>query len=536
GGFRAPPPPNTAGPPAAARRIEELLDNSALPAGDRSGLRYAVLGCGNSQWRTYQAFPKRIEAALADSGARALLPRGEADGNGDFDGAVERWLATFWNALGEQVDAGPGSEPPLGVTLLTGKEARARILPADAQTMTVLRNEELVHDATGLWDFAQESPRGPTRHLVLQLPPGTRYRTGDHLMVYPSNPPERVEAAAGLLGLTSSDVVVLEGNGGRSQHLPLERPVSLAQLFSNFIELQEPITRRQLRRLTAFTPCPHTRGELERLTADTEDASQQYQREIADRRLCLLDLLQQHPAIQLSLQDFLGFCPPLRPRFYSISSSPMTAADTVSLTIGTVDGPAWSGRGRFRGVASTFLAGVQPGDEVIGYVSTPSPAFAPQQDAGKPMILIGPGTGIAPFRGFLEERLAQQQSGLEVAPSLLFFGCRHPEHDWLYRQEMQTWQARGAAKLHLAFSCLEGHPYRYVQDALWAERNAVWEAVQQGATIYVCGDGSHMAPAVRDCLIRIHRDQAGSTLEQASEWLEALMAAGGYRQDVFGPA
>ncbi len=521
--------------PDGARRIEELLDGNGLPGRQCTGLRYAVLGCGNSQWRTYQAFPKRIDAALAEAGAQPVVPRGEADGNGDLDGAVETWLAGLWKALGEQVDHASGGEAPVEVTVLSGRDTRARVLPAEAHAMEVLGNRELVRDPSGLWDFTREAPRGPTRHLELRLPEGVRYRAGDHLMVYPGNPQERVAAAAGLLGLATTDVVVLEDNTGRSQHLPLGRPVSIGQLFGSFIELQEPISRRQLRRLAAFTHCPHTQAELQRLSADTEQGRQAFRTEVADRRLSLLDVLERHPAIQIPLQEFLGLCPALRPRFYSISSSALTSPDTVSLTVGTVEGPAWSGRGHYRGVASSFLAGLQPGDEVIGYVSTPSPTFAPQTDTSTPMILIGPGTGIAPFRGFLEERMAQQETGADVAPSLLFHGCRHPDHDWLYRQEMETWRTRGLVDLHMAYSCVEEHPHRYVQDALWAAREDVWAALQEGATIYVCGDGSHMAPAVRDCLIRIHQDRTGSNQETSSAWLEDMVTTERYRQDVFGP-
>jgi cytochrome P450/NADPH-cytochrome P450 reductase len=177
---------------------------------------------------------------------------------------------------------------------------------------------------------------------------------------------------------------------------------------------------------------------------------------------------------------------------------------------------------------------VAAGDRVLGFLRSPNPPFAPAADPSVPMILIGPGTGFAPLRGFLQERAAQQAAGEPVATSLLFYGCRHPDHDWFYRDEMERWAGDGIAELHLAFSAVPAHPYRFVQDALSAEQEKVWAAIEAGAQIYVCGDGRFMAPAVRDALIRIKAQQEGTTYTHASAWLEALIEQGRYHQDVFG--
>ncbi|MWK49855.1 reductase, partial [Escherichia coli] len=125
-----------------------------------TGLRYAVLGCGNSQWPAFQAFPKRVEAMLAAAGAQAIVPRGEADGNAGFDAAVEAWTRSLWSALGARQAQADG--PSVHVDYVAPDAVRAATLPSAARAMTVLANAELVGDASGLWDFAQEAPRGPT--------------------------------------------------------------------------------------------------------------------------------------------------------------------------------------------------------------------------------------------------------------------------------------------------------------------------------------------------------------------------------------
>jgi cytochrome P450 / NADPH-cytochrome P450 reductase len=254
----------------------------------------------------------------------------------------------------------------------------------------------------------------------------------------------------------------------------------------------------------------------------------------ADKRVTLLDLLEFAPGATLPLDAFVELSAAIAPRFYSIASSPRTAPDTIDLIVGTSVAPAWSGLGEHQGFASSYMRDVSAGDEVFGYLRTPNPPFAPPADPGVPMILIGPGTGFAPLRGFLAERAAQQAAGAQVAPSLLFFGCRHPEHDWLCREEMERWAASGVAELFLAFSVVPTHPWRYVQDALIAEQEKVWAAIRAGAQIFVCGDGRFMAPAVREALIAIHMQQAGADHEHSSAWLEGLIDAGRYHQDVFG--
>jgi len=513
--------------PDSAKRCEQLLDRDGMDGVKRPGLAYAVLGCGDSQWPDFQAFPGRMDEALAATGAAVLLPRGVADVSGDFDGAVERWLDALWSALDtEQRDLAPA----VSVSLARPEALRAGLLPEEARRFTVLSNDELVGNPDGLWDFSREAPRTSTRRLVLAVPEGTAYRTGDHFGVYPANRPELVAAVADRLGVGLDDALLLEGDPARARHLPLGQPLSARRLLSDFVELQDPATRRDLRRLAVGCQCPQTRRELEWLAGEEGQAA--FRERIGERRLSVFELLLQYPALQPSLGEFLELCGALRPRYYSISSAAEAAPGRLDLTVGTVTGPAWSGMGTYRGVASAHLQSVRAGDSVLGFCRTPDPDFAPTEPT-RPMVMVGPGTGIAPFRGFVQARAEQHAAGEPVAASLLFYGCRHPEHDWLYGEEMQRWAEQGIVDPHVAFSCVDGHPYPYVQNALWAAREEVWALLQDGAVVYVCGDGRRMAPAVRDCFLAIHRERLGGTAAEASAWLESLVKTGHYRQDLF---
>jgi len=510
----------------------QRFDAAEIPAGALAGVRYAVLGNGNTQWATYQAFPKRVEAALVAAGATAVAPRGETDAAGDFDGMATAWFDALWTALAAEYGTS-SAQAPAGdryrVEVLGEDQVRPAVVSAQAYPIVVLGSDELVSDATGLWDFSREAPRPGVKALTVLLPEGVSYQTGDHLAVYAKNDPDLVAWALATLRLPRDRVIRLAQDGDRRTSLPIGLPVTSELLLTEFVELQEPATRGQLATLAAHTECPWTTRQLAAWTADTDEARRSYADEILAKRVSVLGVLERFPAIELPFGVFLELSGTIRPRFYSISSSPAADPRQVTLTVGLVDGPALAGQGRYRGMCSQYLARLQPGDTFFGHVRVPAPPFRPPADPATPVILIGPGTGFAPLRGFLQERAGQADRGA----AKLFYGCRHPQHDWLYRDEMRQWEADGVAELHVAFSAVTDHPHRFVQDALAADGDAVWELLEQGAHVYVCGDGVRMAPAVRGELASLHRRHTGGTAEQADGWLRALEAAGRYQQDVF---
>ncbi len=512
--------------PDSAVASERALDAGHFEGADWTGARFAVLGVGNSQWPNYQAFPKRIDAALEATGATRLLPRAEADGLGDFDGSVAAFVRDLWKALGSE--SGPSEAvSTLSLQPIDAAATRAAALPEHAQQLEIVANDEMVKPADGLWDFAQEPPRPSTRFVRIKLPEGQHYHTGDHIAVYARNRPELVERALTRLDLDGAQQLRIDGQGGRFRHLPLGQTVTVRQLLTDFVELSDPLPHRALPIVAQHSRCPNTKRILAELDGEGWQA-------LADKRWSLLDLLDAHPAAELPLDCLVELSAPIAPRFYSIASSPLVDPTTADLIVGTMAAPAWSGLGEHRGFASSHMQALQPGDRVFGYVRRPNPPFAPPADASTPMILIGPGTGFAPLRGFLQERAAQQKAGEDVAPSLLFFGCRHPDHDWFCREEVEAWEAASVCRAYLAFSAVPSHPWKFVQDALWAEQEAVWAALEAGAQIFLCGDGKFMAPAVRDTLIRIQQQQAGDEFSQGSEWLEQLIVDGRFHQDVFG--
>jgi cytochrome P450 / NADPH-cytochrome P450 reductase len=248
-----------------------------------------------------------------------------------------------------------------------------------------------------------------------------------------------------------------------------------------------------------------------------------------------LDLLSRYPSCQLTFASYLQMLAPLTPRQYSISSSPRWSADHATLTLAVLSAPAYSGDGVDEGAASTYLAHARPGSKVAVTVRPSNVAFHPPASLRTPIVLACAGSGLAPFRGFLQDRaLAAQEAGERPAPALLFFGCDAPDVDFLYRDELATWAEQGVVDVRPAFSAAPVDGVRYVQDRIWADREDVRRLIKDGGTFFVCGDGRRMAPAVFETCARIYAEVSGATAEEAEAWMtEMQQEHARYVADVF---
>lgn len=496
-----------------------------LKAGDLSGVRYAVFGCGNRDWaRTYQAIPTRIDTALARAGATRLKERGAADARGDFFGDFDHWYDTFWSSLApvfgqraQQAGTGPAYDvevvPSTRPTLLR---------QSDVQTGVVVANRELV---------ALSSPVGHSkREVEIALPAGMTYRAGDYLAVLPTNPMTNVERALRRFGLAAdTQVVVHKTNADRQTSLPTEYPVSVQDLLASYVELGQPATRKQIEQLANTTERQEERARLEALAQ-----ADRYQQEVLPQRLSVLDLLEQMPSCTLSFGAFLQMLPPMHARQYSISSSPLWKSDHCTLTFAVVQAPAFSGHGTYLGVASNYLVASQPGTRISVAVHASQSAFHLPAEGSTPIIMVCAGTGIAPFHGFLQERAIQAEGGQTLGAALLFFGCDHPEVDYLYREELEQWEQAGVVKLRPAFSKLTEGNVRYVQDRLWQDRAEVVALFKANAVVYVCGDGERMAPAVRAAFVQMYQEAVQCSPDEAEAWAsEVERTRTRYVADVF---
>jgi len=520
-------------PPDNAGKFCAWLRDPATPADACAGVRYAVFGCGDHNWATtYQAIPTLIDRELAAHGAERLLARGEGDAADDFDGQFRAWYDGFWGALGAAFGLDLGGQPAASangavyaVEVIGAGAASPFVATYGAQPMRIIENRELLTPPAG------ESRS--CRHVAVALPAGVTYRVGDHLGVLPRNAPEAVARVIRRFGLDDEARIVIRRVAPGRSALPLDQPVSPRELLRDYVELQEVATRAQIATLAAHTECPPEKMRLLALAGDDEASRARYRAEIFATHVSALDLLERYAACELPFARFLEMLPPLKPRYYSISSSPRADASVATLTVAVVDAPARSGQGHYRGTVSNYLREQAAGATIYGFIHAPNLPFTLPADPQTPIIMVGPGTGVAPFRGFLEERAAQGEAGEPVGPALLFFGSRDPQQDFLYGAELRDWSARGLTGLVTAFSRVAGQPRVYVQDAIAAHAEAVWSLLEAGAIVYVCGESSRMAPAARAAFGAVYRERTGADEAQVEEWLSGLEGAGRYLADVW---
>jgi cytochrome P450/NADPH-cytochrome P450 reductase len=521
---------NGAAPDNATQFVKWL--GSDLPKDAFANVRYAVFGCGNSDWAaTYQWIPRVIDTQLAAHGARSVYARGEGDARSDLDGQFESWFAAMTPQAMKEfgVDSSfsrSDDEPLYSIQPVAPSAVNAVVALGGNAPMKMLANTELQNKSG-----AHASERS-TRHIEVQLPFGVTYRVGDHLSVVPRNDLSLVDSVARRFGFTPSDQIRLQVAEGRRAQLPVGDTVSVGRLLSEFVELQQVATRKQIQIMAENTRCPVTKPKLLAYVGDDAAATERYRADILGKRKSLFDLLEEHPACELPFHAYLETLSLLAPRYYSISSSPSDDPARCSVTVAVVQGPAGSGRGVYKGICSNYLASRRAGETIHATVRETKAGFRLPDDPSVPIIMVGPGTGLAPFRGFLQERAARKATGAKLGPAMLFFGCRHPEQDYLYADELKAFAADGITELHTAFSRAET-PKTYVQNLIAAQQERVWPLIEQGAIIYVCGDGGKMEPDVKAALVAIYRDRAGADAAAGQRWIDDLGAKNRYVLDVW---
>lgn len=292
------------------------------------------------------------------------------------------------------------------------------------------------------------------------------------------------------------------------------------------MELQDAATPEQVAVLAEHTTCPPEKQPLAALAAaDPETIREQ----VAVVGHSVLGLLEKYRACELPFEHFLELLPVLRPRHYSVSSSAAAQPGEVDLMVSLLAAPHRSGEGTFQGIASHYIQTVNPGDTLQARVLQGSESFRLPEDPSVPVILVSAGTGLAPFRGAVLDRVHSGSTGT----LLCYFGCDHPDVDYLHRQEFEAAEAAGAVSMRPTFTHAPEHGARFVQDRIARESDEVWAALEAGGRVYVCGDGRRMAPAVREAFMAIYRQNSCADDEEAAAWLAATTESGRYVEDVW---
>ncbi|MBN3174976.1 NADPH-dependent assimilatory sulfite reductase flavoprotein subunit [Pectobacterium brasiliense] len=478
-------------PPEEAVALHKFLLSKKAP--EMKDTAFAVFGLGDTSYEFFSKAGKDFDSRLAELGAERLLDRVDADV--DYQGLAEQWRRQLVDILQARV-------PVQGeaVAQIAAQGALDEITSSPYSKSSPLHATFAVNQkVTG------RNSEKDVRHIEIDLgDSGLRYQPGDALGVWFDNDPALVQELLELLWLKGDESVSVDG-----KTLPLSQALKshfeLTQNTAPIVEKYAALSRNET---------------LLSLLAD-KPALQQFA-----QRTPLVDMVRQAPT-ELTAEQLLGLLRPLTPRLYSIASSQAEVESEVHITVGVVR-YEYEGRERAGG-ASSYLADRLSEDDEIRVFIEHNDNFRLPANSDAPVIMIGPGTGIAPFRAFMQQRDADGAEG----KNWLFFGNPHFTEDFLYQVEWQRYVKDGLlTNIDLAWSRDQAHKV-YVQDKLREKGAEVWRWIQDGAHLYVCGDANRMAKDVEQALLDVIVEHGGMDSEQADEFLSDLRLERRYQRDVY---
>ena len=544
---------------AAARGNTEERDAKFL-----NDVDYAVFGLGNKQYEHYNNMSKFVDAALHKCGAARIAPLGLGDDDDDLEGDFENWKDTvLWPTLTKKYVKGKvaldrvrrlsvenndeqqqQSLPPCPYVVEYVKEAAKsaatnKFDPSLIQTSSKHYLQAVDCPIVATRELRDPSDPGSTLHMEIDISNHMdvmKYQTADNLGILPKNDSAVVDAVANALNYDLDKVFNLHPSeldtSTKTKHaLPFPTPCTVRECLERYCDLTGPPRRSDLKQLA-----PYARNDIDRkalLRMSSKEGKAEYKEKIVEAHIGIADIVTRLcTSIVCPLEHFIMICPRLQPRYYTISSSSTVHPTTVHITLAVLEEKKTKdGNEMFKGLCSSDLSGMNCGDLVRAFVREST--FRLPKQVERPVLMFGPGTGIAPMRAVLMERSHGLKNNVGHGPSILYFGCKDRSMDYIYRDELEAFEKEGTlTELHLAFS-REQTEKVYVQHLLAKRGKETWKLIHDDkASIFVCG-AVKMGADVDHALQDIISEQGGMSREKAKTYLDKMAVSGRFVQELW---
>jgi len=525
-----------------SREFHDWLSNGDLPDNVFENVNYTVFGLGNTTYEHYNRMGRSFDKLLKKYGAHTVYARGEGDDNGCLEDDFNNWKAGLWTGIAE-------------FFVLEDLLQEARNAPFVRDTKVILYDPsfELPEKTSTSSEVDLKNPRlskiseirelhteksdRSCLHIEFDLADKMTYEPGDHLGVYPENQPSLVARLASRLGVDLDQKFSLVST--ESETKTVVGPCTVRHAFSSLCDITSLPRKNVLKVLAENTDNPADKEFLFQLASGSsrDQGPNSYESWIKKDLRNIVEVLEDLPSVKISFDLLVEILPRLSARYYSISSSLKLNPGKVSATAVLVNYTKPTGKVH-DGVCTTWFKQKQTGtSELTAPIFLRKSTFRLPANPKFPIIMVGPGTGLAPFRGFIQERKYQMQTAspeTTFGESLLFFGCRTRDQDYIYQDELEkAVEEKVLSHLFVAFS-RETQEKVYVQHKLKENGALIWNLIDsKNAYLYVCGDGHQMAKDVQEALTSIAIEHGKLGKQQSEDYVHSLQSVGRYLQDVW---
>ncbi|XP_017153626.1 NADPH--cytochrome P450 reductase isoform X1 [Drosophila miranda] len=513
---------------------------------DLSGLNYAVFGLGNKTYEHYNKVAIYVDKRLEELGANRVFELGLGDDDANIEDDFITWKDRFWPAVCDNFGIEGGGEEVLirQYRLLEQPDVQPdRIYTGEIARLHSMQNQRPPFDAKNPFlapiKVNRELHKGGGRscmHIELSIDGSKmRYDAGDHVAMYPINDKSLVEKLGQLCNADLDTVFsLINTDTDSSKKHPFPCPTTYRTALTHYLEITAIPRTHILKELAEYCTDEKEKELLRSMASISPEGKEKYQSWIQDACRNVVHILEDIKSCRPPIDHVCELLPRLQPRYYSISSSAKLHPTDVHVTAVLVEYKTPTGRTN-KGVATTYLKNKVPNgsEEVKVPVFIRKSQFRLPTKPETPIIMVGPGTGLAPFRGFIQERQFLRDEGKTVGESVLYFGCRKRSEDYIYESELEEWVKKGTLNLKAAFS-RDSDKKVYVQHLLEQDADLIWNAIGENkGHFYICGDAKNMAVDVRNILVKILSTKGNMSEADAVQYIKKMEAQKRYSADVW---